>query len=724
MTRPVFRPIPFWQSALMVLPDSAFFDLMRNALGNIKTPFNKQRLLDDLGVFLMRPELQETIAALLDEDDRRIIAAIALLGEPPPNDLEQFFAGDFTGASLYETLLGLEERLVVYRFREEDQSRLALNPRLEPVLAPIAANSSSLFPVLSAPLPVTGAKQSESDVLDDRTLAAVFAFLLSGERFFRTDESSAAGAEAPASGLILRKKALDEGKRLFPGLDLETLAGGIVALGLILRNGERFRTDNTRLAAFREISREMRAAYLASGMALYLRGCDPASSVRSAGLPPFYTGRGLLRNVAFLIRRLIDSLGGLDAARGTEDRVYPRTTLIKLTEILRREEKSTWDFTGEIPQTSFILTAAEKAGLLSGGPSAYRLPPPFLQEESAAPVIAFDSPFSFVMYPGIPFAGALDLALSCDLEETGTAPRFSLSRDSVARCFDQGGSAAELWEQLDRLSCGRAGENLKYNIEDWERRYHEVTLDEGVIVTLSGERAYLAERGPLARIVRRTLAPAEKERPGVYLLAVANREDAASVLRDAGVDIFAVPVSSASASTFRLGEYIFPRFVQASAKNTDVHALYPESSSSSPATAFDAEKADRILEDFRKALDGMKMERQDKEALRERIERRMIVSAAQLTPSNFRFEKREARALDYAGKTVIARQALASGSLLEVIWPSCGPSGVVGRAEGLEKKGGESVLVFRPRDSSAETLRIPLGKISLMRLIKQSIFGE
>jgi hypothetical protein len=37
-----------WRGALLTLGDGPFFDLMRSYLGDIRTPFNKQRLVEDL----------------------------------------------------------------------------------------------------------------------------------------------------------------------------------------------------------------------------------------------------------------------------------------------------------------------------------------------------------------------------------------------------------------------------------------------------------------------------------------------------------------------------------------------------------------------------------------------------------------------------------------------------------------------------------------------------
>jgi len=43
-----------WKEAMLRLPERTFFVLMRLYLGEIKTPFNKQRLVESLGGFLSK----------------------------------------------------------------------------------------------------------------------------------------------------------------------------------------------------------------------------------------------------------------------------------------------------------------------------------------------------------------------------------------------------------------------------------------------------------------------------------------------------------------------------------------------------------------------------------------------------------------------------------------------------------------------------------------------
>jgi hypothetical protein len=141
------------------------------------------------------------------------------------------------------------------------------------------------------------------------------------------------------------------------------------------------------------------------------------------------------------------------------------------------------------------------------------------------------------------------------------------------------------------------------------------------------------------------------------------------------------------------------------------------------------ETADSIKQKFRKTLEKMKLGKQEQDELLARIDRRLVLSDAQLEGASLRYEKLEARGLDYSGKAAIAKQAVETGSLLEISWP--GQDGetnrTTGTAQALEKKDGDSILVLRAEGNSengARDFRIPLRKISLLRRIKQSIFGE
>jgi hypothetical protein len=274
---------------------------------------------------------------------------------------------------------------------------------------------------------------------------------------------------------------------------------------------------------------------------------------------------------------------------------------------------------------------------------------------------------------------------------------------------------------LNRLSAGRVDANLGWTLKDWESRYSSVSLHEGLILTLAEDRRYLAETGPVASLIQKTLAP------GVYLLSGVLKTEAALVLKKSGVDIVAcpeLPVFHREGTNLKSPSRAFPPL----GGGTSPAVFVQSAGKSRPGKPAASVSSDSIKERFRGCLNALRLSRDVHEELSARIERRMILSEAQLEGASVRYEKLEARGLDYVGKAAIAKQAIAAGAVVEVSWPDAvgGTNTAAGIPSALEKKEGESVLVIKPveQDGDQAELRLPLGKISLLRRIKQSIFGE
>ena len=813
----VFRSVEEWKSALMTLPSNSFFELLRSIFGNIKTPFSKQRLLDDLFILLSREEIRKTIAVYIDEKDQKIIAAVALLNEPSPGDMESFFAGEFSWTELHAVLVNLEERLILYRYRDEGIMRLALNPVLEQVLAPFIADTTHLFPSFpvsqsfssgSREASGSGAQQKSSlslvSIPDGRIMAALFALIFNEEELFKVEGG-------------IRKKILDEGKNIFPNLDLEFSVRVLLALGLFRLEGRGLIPCRERIADFSELSSIERQEYWTAGVYICLNelnqdgnfpgtpgspetGPDsPAGQSDGAGtsggnngnppgeVPPsgIYS-RNRLRGIALFLHRfksLIDP-----------ERKYPEITLRRFGELLEKDDKEQRNSLGfdSKPPLPFdaLLAVMERTGLLERTETFWKAGPGQIvpvksdtDKETKEPVIAMDAAFSIILYPEISFADALMLGTFCSVKEKAgaeplsrkeapavraagtaeTAIYFELTRQSVMRGFDQGISADAMTKLLERLSLNRIDANLGWTLREWESRYAGVSLHQGVILTLAEDRRYLAEAEPVASLIRRKLAP------GVYLLSSEERSEAVRALRRAGVDIVAQPplvpadkdsffVPGIEAERFRtigFSRNSFPRLQQpagdwAAGLGSDVRQS--ESPQSPPGSL---QESAAIREKFHRILEKMLLTKPEQDELAARIERRLVLSDAQLEKASLRYEKLEARGLDYSGKLAIAKQAAESGSLVEISWPS--PGGGTNRTAGivqsLEKKEGESILIlksFYQEEGKTETsmkdlagiaadskdaglssgeknvrvLRIPLAKISLLRRIKQSIFGE
>ena len=348
------------------------------------------------------------------------------------------------------------------------------------------------------------------------------------------------------------------------------------------------------------------------------------------------------------------------------------------------------------------------------------------EDKNNGSVIIMDTAFSIVLLPEVSFNDAIMLGTFCSVKECmENSVSFELTRTSTVRGFDQGITSQTMLELLERLSGNRLDSNIGWTIKEWESRYAEVALHQGIVLSLADDRRYLAQAGPVSALIRKTLMP------GVYLLSSTERAEAVRALQKAGVDIVAQPPVSESGkrnigrtSSLRSIRTAFPK-LESLSQSKLLHSSPPPKDL--PST--DPCEAASIRENFRVVLEKMRLAKHERDELLARIERRIVLSEAQLEAKSLRYEKLEARGLDFAGKALIAKQAIDAGSLVEVSWP--GSNGelnqIVGIPQSLEKKDGDSIFVFRTgetSENSTRVLQIPLRKISLLRRIKQSLFKE
>jgi hypothetical protein len=679
----VFRDVDFWKSAVMTMPDNSFFELMRSVFGKIKTPFKKQQLVNDLEIFLLREDIQKTIAAYIDQNDRKVIAAIALFGEPVPGELESFFSGELSYAQLQDIIVNLEERFILYRFTEEKTSRLALNPVLEQVLLPLTADISALFPAVPADeVPAEqemyNAARYGATVMDDRILAGLLSFVSRQETFFRAEG-------------VIRKRVIEAGKTSFPGINLELVLGSLQILGLFYVDGDRLVPDSRRFDDFGSISARERMEYCAAALFVFSEMKSPSEI-----LPPLYRVR--IREAVTFIHCFLDSLQpGL---------LYPEKTLKRLAEVIITEINAA--VIKDLP-----LDILEKTGLVvTVSPELKRLGS--VAHHSTAdhegPFIAIDSGSSILVYPEISYADVISLAVFLNIREAGAAVRFELEKDSAVRAFDKDIGADEIIEILKRLSGGRVDDALIWNLKDWEGRHEEVSLKKGVVLSLSQDKRYLTETKPLAGLISETLAP------GLYLLDEDAMNEAVSALHNAGIDIIARRQMKAGK-----GVSMYSHFPALSTYGFSVRDTSVRSGNSGSASA--KENAAALTANFHAILKKMPLGETERAELSARIDRRLVLCEAQLKEASLRYEKLEARHMDYAGKQNIAKQAIAQQSPVEIVWPGGGKDGerFFGIPRALEKEGGELFLIVAPSEKQ-DVMRVPLGKISLLRRIKKSIF--
>ena len=725
MKNDAFRPVSFWKSAILSAPDNSFFELLRSVFGKIKTPFSKQQLLIDLEKFLLREDIQKAIASYIDEYDAKIIAATALFGEPAPKQLESFFSGEYSDAQLQDIIVNLEERFILYRFTEDktnlnvsglhSSSQLALNPVLKTLLLPYTEDTSLLFPEVSTSEAAdTHPAQGCKVIFNDLILAGVLSFSTQFDPFYRTESENKV--------CVIRKRVIEAGKTCFPGVDLTQLTNSLLILGLFYIDKDRLIPDRKRLDEFSLLTARERSEYFAA--ALLINKEISANEI----LPPLYRGR--IRETVNLIHGFFDLL--------KEKTYYHEKTLRRIIEVLKVQ-------TGVNVETEKILEAIMKTELITSRTAGLTQTGAIVHHKSSRnnkPVIALDSGFSILAYPEINFTDAVSIASFTIICETGaslTTPvsRFELNRDSAVNAYDNNISADEIIELLNRLSGKKADDTLVWNLKDWEKRHGEVTLRKGVILNLSEEHRYLTKTNPFKTLIKDTLAP------GLYLLDEDAADDAESALISAGIDIIGQRKPEMSEDLKHSNNHFTePATLDLQfSKLSFQSAVKPEKKSAGQKKSKQntEDNTNSLIENFHVILEKMPLNETEKAELSARIDRRLILSETQLKDANLRYEKLEARHMDYAGKQNIAKQAITQQSPLEIVRLNKGTSGknvtveeekIYGIPKALEKEGTQLILVLdtegaantKTDSQNGELLRIPLAKISLLRRIKKSIF--
>jgi len=699
MKKNIFRPIDFWKSTLITIPDNSFYELIRSVFGKIKTPFTKQQLLNNLELFLLREDIQKAIAAYIDENDAKIIRAVALFTEPVPGELESFFAGEFSYAQLQDIIVNLEERFILYRFTDGKKSRLALNPVLEQILLPIASDSRSLFPaVKQSQIESSGAEKTfgSASFLNDRILAALFSFVSQWELFYRTEG-------------VIRKRVIEAGKNCFPGVNLQKIIGVLQILGLFYADGEKLLPDRKRFDDFGLLSARERSEYCAAAL-LVFDGIKAQDEI----LPPLY--RSKIRETVNFIHGFLDHLD--------PELLYNEKTFNRLMEVLRSStalQSSTAPRSITMLNTTSgtdlncgaMIEALEKTGLIAAVSRELKR---FVNLESKkeGPVIAIDSSFSILVYPEINYADLISLAEFLEIKETGAVVKFELNKDSAIRSFDNKTTADEIIELLNKLSDGMVDDSLIWNLKDWEKRHSEVSLKKGVILCLCEERRFITQTMPLAALIVETIAP------GVYLLAENAMDTAAEALRGAGIDIIARQSIKDKNTTVSGGYFPAPSSYSKDELNFENKKI---STLDAKAPQKTDDHAAALTANFNAILKKMPLGETDRQELSARINRRLVLCEAQLKEAVVRYEKLEARHMDYAGKQNIAKQAIAQQSPVEIIWPAGSDESIFGIPRALEKDEGDLILTVLPAGKES-VMRIPLAKISLLRRIKKSIFEK
>ena len=652
-----------WRETLSTMGDERFFEIMHMYLGEIRTPFNKQNLIERLSAFLKKSETQRKIASLLSEGDLEIVAAASLIDGATTAKLYDFFQHSLSPSKVYERVVNLEERLILYRCKVKQKELIRPNPHLDGIF-----EKFDLKKILVKNATVANENRKRGFFLTDELLASFSAFVQENGDLCKADGK-------------FKKRAKTEIERRFGNLEetLQTLKDALENLSAIKGDGGgKLFIDSGKMRALARLPKSARLCYVCAASCGRFSRNQTARRAQIlaqaiASIPPSgYTMKSLLRS-AYL------------ASQGCDDRSTPplgasgrfARIMQKALEAENPEEarKAGGEETEESlsPVLYRLFSSAAELGLLrirgieADGADVFVARDGFLEslsgnERAARGLLSIDAGNSATVLPGIPFGTLTELFGFMEIRKFDTAVSLEITKKSVMRAFDCGLDSKKIVGILEENCPHPIPQSLLASIEDWQKDYSSISLYKGYVISVSGENAALSERNPkFSAKVLKVLAPS------VFLMDFSGDSEAKKFLDKCGAGF--------------VGKIGGKAEIQETAGFSPLNIYTTEHESSENESKISdteygqnlisgEEERSRHFEHLRQKLREMDLTKEEYECLLFRINKKIILDESQLKKESVKFAKVEAGAMDFSGKVHIISQALGERRAVEVTLPS------------------------------------------------------
>lgn len=679
-----------WRESISVLPDSQFFDVIRVYLGEVKTPYNKQNLLEEVSSFLRKDENKKNIVNLLSESDLKIISTVKFIGEADNSKLEKFFENEWSVKRLYEQILNLQERLILYYSVEKNNQKkiIKINPLLEDVLNPYL----SLNNVISF-LPSDKKIYSDDFILNPSCLLAFISFVIQNPDACKMDYTL-----KKKSISFLESVSLGDKKILF-----EFLIKSFLNLSLLQEKKNQLFINWKVLESFSKLNFQHQLIYLCaanvghfSKKTLLKNAQVFSDTLKTLGNNLYFANS--INQISYLIKE----------SSGEEIK------LSRFSQILAKAESKDEEL--EFSDSTFMLKMIDAAcvfGILKEQcveeKKLLQLNEAFYNNDfvnSQKKSLSVDASFRINLMMGFSLEAILPLLKISNLVQFNFVSTYEINKQTVMRAFDLSLSVDDILNFLEESSMYSIPKNLSFSIEEWRESYLSACLYKGYVLKVTQENIPLVEKNPIiAEKIFEVLAP------GVYLLNVENEEEVKSLLENTNFNFLGKIIKTKKEQSF---ENLYP--LRPSKVSLSFYDDSNQNENFVESFACNQKEQEKILEGLKKLLDSMTLTYEQRFGLEDRIERKIIVNPIQLRPESVRFEQIEATGMDFTGKIHLIESAIEKNYLLEIELEDKNAS-LVGRPVSLNKKTTEAEVQFILEPEN-ETVNIPVAKAVRIKRIR------
>ncbi len=704
------KRVMLWRESFLFLEENHFFEIMKMYLGEIKTPYNKQKLIANLEGFLHKKENLVAIKSFLSDDELEIISAVVFIPDVTEEKLSSFFKNTFTYSFLYEKLLNLEERLILFKTKNENSSQgdsfvIKFNPLLEDTLFDLI-NINRLLPQIEFTK-----TENPTNRIKPELISCFISYILENPNIAKQDGT-------------LKKYSLQNIPVLFGDEKekIEILYKAFLNLGILKETGHGAEVDWSKFSDFLNLSFAEQTVYITISSCSHLS----RESLRLHSQIFVDTVKNLSDRVftldLFLRTGFLVSAASFDSSSESSFKTSRFAKIIQEGRLRLSEHNSDAVTVSTSGALERMFEAAVSLGIIyiSGttkdgskdSETVYSvsdfLAAPEQCSENLSGMLRIDSSLAVSLMPGFALRDIVPLSKFMSLKKYDKVSEFLISRQSIMRGFDIGLSAKEILQILTERTLYEIPETLKVQIEEWNSSYSSASFYKGFVLKVDGKAALAAQHNSvLSPHIHTVIAP------GIFLLDVNDDAEAVSLIKKSGLDfigkIKSVKEENRTAGFFNL--------------KLNGKKNFGCSGFETPSEIIPKKDSAEIEKELFLKLEQMELDESQKENLELRIEHKVIVNPAQLNSSILRLEKSNANAMDYAGKIYVFEQALANEEKIELRFAKDSKKelSVFGKPVGIRKQSDDVFvqLLLVPENVVKE---FSLGKAQFIKRIKKTIY--
>lgn len=706
-----------WRESFLYLDENRFSETMRTYLGEIKTPYNKQKLVESLESFLRQKEHLVAIKSLVSKEELDIICAAVFIPDCTEDKLTKFFENTYSYSFLYETINNLEDRLILFISNIEDHFIIEFNPLLEDAFYDLIS-VEKLLPEIHFEK-----KQAQNTIVTAEMIAAFCAFVIQNPNLAKQDRS-------------LKKHTIEVAEEIFgeKTSSLTVLFNGFLNLGILKDSGKGVEFDWSKMNKFVQQSLAEQLVYITVASSghfsrdnLRLQAQLLIDTLRNLGSACFtkdlFLRTGFLAaarpksqeetrpQISSRFARLIEEsrlrTAGQDveatriSENGGLERMFDAAVVMGLVSDCGTTDSGETVYTFENIFDSGCAGSAADAGSERGAGSECSVG----SERNLCEMLTVDPGMSVNIMPGFALKDIIPVIKFMSVTRYDMVSSYSIDRQSIMRGFDFGLTSKSILAALKERTAYPVPETLEVQLDDWNASYSSAEFFKGFVLKLDGKMAIAAEHNSvLAPHIHTVIAP------GIFLLDINDDAEAMALIKESGLD-FVGKIKTARA------ENQSTDFLKL---NLEGRKINDRSGFTSPAEVLETEDAEKVTDRMYAALAKLKLAPAAREGLELRIIHKMVINPSQLNPSILRMERTNAGGMDFGGKLYIIDLAMKSQEKIEMKFGAGGLT-VVGVPLNVTKKNAEAFVEIQLEPDNV-VREYSIGKASSVSRIRKGMF--